>query len=387
MATPSASQLASAVVGSATPGPRRFGHVHRPVAPVRSRDRGSRRRRAGRPSWFPAMPAGQGPLRLTGRVTGPLSDPQFKYSAQSTGRGPARHPHAGLHRRGHHLADRHLRRPAADRNRHWLGRGRRTAAPRARRPEQPVLAEVGQRLDRQPRPGLSAPAGRPDWHGGHRLCPGALAGHGPRVRDGGGRRHIRASIRAGAPARPGQRGGVARPLDAARSAGTRRRHHRRHRNGHHRQRGRHHRRRRCSARSACPARICSRRWPRPGGRSRTCPTCPHGSSTARSCSTAPSTARSASRASPARRSPSALRLRDLPAMTRVRELCRHAVAPRRVEDHGPRRGRAIASREAPPSSSTRTRRRARSPRRSGTPQPLLTALLGTAEGECGRRRR
>ena len=36
-------------------------------------------------AWFPAMPAGQGPLRLTGRVTGPLGNPQFKYSAQSTG--------------------------------------------------------------------------------------------------------------------------------------------------------------------------------------------------------------------------------------------------------------------------------------------------------------
>ena len=36
-------------------------------------------------AWFPAMPASKGPLRLTGRVTGPLSDPQFKYSAQSTG--------------------------------------------------------------------------------------------------------------------------------------------------------------------------------------------------------------------------------------------------------------------------------------------------------------
>ena len=36
-------------------------------------------------SWFPALPAGSGPLQLTGRVTGPLTDPQFKYSAQSTG--------------------------------------------------------------------------------------------------------------------------------------------------------------------------------------------------------------------------------------------------------------------------------------------------------------
>ena len=36
-------------------------------------------------SWFPALPAGNGPVELKGRVTGPLDDPQFKYSARSTG--------------------------------------------------------------------------------------------------------------------------------------------------------------------------------------------------------------------------------------------------------------------------------------------------------------
>ncbi|MFO7692913.1 MAG: hypothetical protein R6V57_07510, partial [Vicinamibacterales bacterium] len=36
-------------------------------------------------SWFPALPAGDGPLELTGRVTGPLTDPQFRYSARTTG--------------------------------------------------------------------------------------------------------------------------------------------------------------------------------------------------------------------------------------------------------------------------------------------------------------
>ncbi len=36
-------------------------------------------------SWFPAMPAGNGPLQLTGRVTGPLDNPRFTYSARSPG--------------------------------------------------------------------------------------------------------------------------------------------------------------------------------------------------------------------------------------------------------------------------------------------------------------
>ena len=36
-------------------------------------------------SWFPALPAGSGPLQLASRVTGPLKDPQFRYSAHSTG--------------------------------------------------------------------------------------------------------------------------------------------------------------------------------------------------------------------------------------------------------------------------------------------------------------
>ena len=36
-------------------------------------------------AWFPALPAGNGPLQLTGRVTGPLTDPQFRYSARTTG--------------------------------------------------------------------------------------------------------------------------------------------------------------------------------------------------------------------------------------------------------------------------------------------------------------
>ncbi len=36
-------------------------------------------------SWFPALPAGTGPLELTGRVTGPLDNPQFRYSARSAG--------------------------------------------------------------------------------------------------------------------------------------------------------------------------------------------------------------------------------------------------------------------------------------------------------------
>ena len=36
-------------------------------------------------SWFPALPAGTGPLQLTGRVTGPLNNPQLRYSARSAG--------------------------------------------------------------------------------------------------------------------------------------------------------------------------------------------------------------------------------------------------------------------------------------------------------------
>ena len=36
-------------------------------------------------SWFPALPAGNGPLQVTGRVTGPLNHPQLRYSARSAG--------------------------------------------------------------------------------------------------------------------------------------------------------------------------------------------------------------------------------------------------------------------------------------------------------------
>ncbi len=36
-------------------------------------------------AWFPALPPGNGPLQLTGRVTGPLTDPQLRYSASTTG--------------------------------------------------------------------------------------------------------------------------------------------------------------------------------------------------------------------------------------------------------------------------------------------------------------
>ena len=36
-------------------------------------------------AWFPALPPGDGPLQITGRVTGPLDDPQFTYAASTAG--------------------------------------------------------------------------------------------------------------------------------------------------------------------------------------------------------------------------------------------------------------------------------------------------------------
>jgi hypothetical protein len=36
-------------------------------------------------AWFPALPPGDGPLQITGRVRGPLVDPRFTYAASTAG--------------------------------------------------------------------------------------------------------------------------------------------------------------------------------------------------------------------------------------------------------------------------------------------------------------
>ena len=36
-------------------------------------------------AWFPALPPGDGPLQITGRVTGPIDDPQLQFAARTSG--------------------------------------------------------------------------------------------------------------------------------------------------------------------------------------------------------------------------------------------------------------------------------------------------------------
>ncbi len=167
-------------------------------------------------SWFPALPAGTGPLQLTGRVTGPLNNPQLRYSARSAGvtlpdiRLPASTVEGYISQAGIYV----------ERLRTGLGKGWVEAAGRL-----PLgLDDPNSRFsltwndcpDCQPGAGVSPSAGRPNRDGGHWLCPGALAWRGPRVRDGGGRGHVRPAVRAVARGGPGQDDWLRRELDAAR---------------------------------------------------------------------------------------------------------------------------------------------------------------------------
>ena len=163
-------------------------------------------------SWFPALPAGNGPLQVTGRVTGPLNNPQLRYSARSAGvtlpdiRLPASTAEGYISQAGIYV----------ERLRTGLGKGWVEAAGRLPLGLDDPNSRFSLTWNAVPIASLAQvfpllPSG-PNRDGGHRICPGALAWRGPRVRDRGGRGHVRPAGRAVARGGPGQ-DDVARPGD------------------------------------------------------------------------------------------------------------------------------------------------------------------------------